>query len=81
MRYSLERKFIKYVQGYGFLSFARKFGGKFDKKYGKKFMDNATKTGIDAAKTASGRLVLNIAEATKDLIGNKIAYKITSAGK
>ena len=29
MRYSLEPKYRKYVQGYGFLSFARKFGDKF----------------------------------------------------
>ena len=26
MRYSTEPKFRKYVKGYGFLSFARKFG-------------------------------------------------------
>ena len=46
MRYSTESKFRKYVKGYGFLSFARKFGD----KYGKKVIDTATKTGIDAAK-------------------------------
>ena len=39
MRYSLEPKYRKYVQGCGFLSFARKFGD----KYGKKLMDTATK--------------------------------------
>ena len=49
MRYSTEPNYRKYVQGYGFLSFARKYG----KKYGKKLMDTATKTGTDAAKTAS----------------------------
>ena len=48
MRYSTELKFRKYVKGYGFLSFGRKFGN----KYGKKLMDTAAKTGIDAAKTA-----------------------------
>ena len=47
----------------------------------KKLMDTATKTGIDAAKTASKRVVQKTAEATGDLIGNKIADKITSAGK
>ena len=41
-------------------------------------MDTATKTGIDAAKTASKRVVQKTAEATGDLIGNKIADKITS---
>ena len=46
MRYSTEPKFRKYVKGYGFLSFARTFGD----KYGKKVMDTATKTGIDAQK-------------------------------
>ena len=49
MRYSTEPRFRKYVKGYGFLSFARKFGD----KHSKKLMDTATKTGIDAAKTAS----------------------------
>ena len=50
-------------------------------KYGKKLMDTATKTGIDAAKTASKRVVQKTAEATGDLLGNKIAAKITSIGK
>ena len=50
------------------MSFAQKFKG----KYGKKLMDTATKTGIDAAKTASKRVVQNTAEATGDLISNKI---------
>ena len=44
-------------------------------------MDNVTKTGIDAAKTTSKRVVQKTAEATGDLIGNKIADKITSIGK
>ena len=44
-------------------------------------MDTATKTGIDAAKSASKRVVQKTAEATRDLIGNKIADKITSIGK
>ena len=77
MRYSTEPKFRKYVKGYGFLSFARKFGD----KYGKKLMDTATKTWIDAAKTAWKRIVQKTAEATGDLIRNKIADKITSVDK
>ena len=44
-------------------------------------MDTATKTGIDAAKTASKRVVQKTAEVTGDLIGKKIADKITSIGK
>ena len=53
MRYSAEPRFRKYVKGYGFLSFARKFGD----EYGKTLMDTATKSGIDAAKTTSKRVV------------------------
>ena len=48
MRYSTEPRFGKYVKGYGFFSFSRKFGD----KYGKNIMDTATKTGRDSAKTA-----------------------------
>ena len=55
MRYSLEPKSRKYVQGYGFLSFARKF----ENKYAKKLIDTATKTGIGAAKTASKRVLID----------------------
>ena len=47
----------------------------------KKLMDTASKTGIDAAKTTSKRIVQKTTEATGDLIGNKIADKITSIGK
>ena len=59
------------------MPFARRFGDKYDKK----LMDTATKTGIDAAKTASKRVVQKTAEATGDLVRNKIADKITSLGK
>ena len=72
MRYSTEPKFRKYVKGYGFLSFARKFGD----KYGKNLMNTATKTGMDAAKTASKRVAQKTAEATGDLIGNIIGDKL-----
>ena len=44
-------------------------------------MDTATKTGMDATKTASKRVIQTTAEAIGDLIGNKIADKITSIGK
>ena len=66
MRYSTEPKYRKYVEGYGFLLFARKFGD----KYGKKLMDTATKTEIDAVITTSKKVVQKTAEVTGDLIGN-----------
>ena len=77
MRYSTEPRYGKYVKQYGFLSFARTFGD----KYGKKLMDTATKTGIDAAKTASKRVAQKTAEAAGDLIKNKISDQVTSFGK
>ena len=54
---------------------------KYGDKYSKKLIDTSTKTGIDAAKTASKRIVQKTAEATGDLIRNKIADKITLLGK
>ena len=62
MRYSTEPRFRKYVKGYDFLPFAKKFGN----KYGKKLMNTATKAGIDAAKSSSKRIVQKTAEATGD---------------
>ena len=59
------------------MSSARRFGD----KYGKKLVDTATKTRIDAAKTASKRIVQKTAEATGDLMGNKIADKNNSVEK
>ena len=47
----------------------------------KTLIDTCRKTGIDAAKTASKGIVQKTAEATGDLIGNRIADKITSLGK
>ena len=57
MRYLIEPKFRKYVKGYGFLPFAKKFGD----KYGKKLMDTASKRVVQKSAVASG-----------DLIGNKM---------
>ena len=42
MTYSKDNKIRKYVQGYGFVSFAKNFGS----KYGKKFLNK----GISASK-------------------------------
>ena len=77
MRYSTKPKYRKCVKGYAFLSFATIFGDKYDKR----LIDIATKTGIDAAKSASKRVVQKTAESTGDLIGNKIEDQITSVDK
>ena len=76
MRYSIEPKM--YVKGYGFLSFAKNMGKNLSNKYGPKLLDSAKKTTTDAIKTASERAIQKAAEATDDLIGNKIADKTTS---
>ena len=96
MRYSIEPRERRYVKGYGFMSFERNFGNKYGKKlmntaiktstnfnskYGKKLADTAIKTGKDFATIAGKKIVHKSAEATGDLIGNKIADKITSASK
>ena len=59
------------------MSFARKLV----KNYGKTLIDTAIKTAIDAAKNTSKGIVQKPRKATRDLIGNKIAEKITSIGK
>ena len=74
MRYSIEPRDRIYVKGYGFMSFA----GSMSNKYGKKLVDTAKKSATDAIKTASKRPIQKTAEATGDLIGNKIADKITT---
>ena len=77
MRYSLEPRDRVYVKGYGFMCFARSMSN----KYGKKLVDTAKKSATDAIKTASKRAIQKTAEATGNLVDNKIADKITSVSK
>ena len=60
---------------------AIKTGTNFNSKYRKKLTDTAIKTGKDFATIAGKKIVHKSAEATGDLVGNKIADKITSMGK
>ena len=75
MRYSLEPHYRRYVQGQEFMSFARNIGN----KYGKKISDNSLSAGKDFAKIAGKKVLTKNAEATGDLIGNKIADRITKS--
>ena len=67
MRYSLEPRYRKYVQGQGFMSCAKYIGNKYGKKlfdktmnvskkygkkYGNKLLDNSLNVGKDFAKIA-----------------------------
>ena len=78
MRYSIEPKERIYVKDYGFSSFAKNICKDLSNKYGQKRVDTAKKSATDALKTASKRSIQKTAEATGDLVGNKIAEKITS---
>ena len=97
---------MKYVKGYGFMSFAKKFGSKYGKKFlnkgisaSKRIKDTTSKfnqskyekrlkikdlakglknQGTEFGKIAGKKILTKPAEATGDLIGSKIADKITS---
>ena len=56
-------------------------GKNLSNKYSRKPLDSAKKSTMDSIKTASKRTSPKAAEATGDLIGNKIADKTTSASK
>ena len=56
-------------------------GKNLSNKYGQKVLDSAKKSTADAIKTTSKREIQKTAEATGDLIGNKVADKITSVSK
>ena len=85
---STERIFLKDVC-YGCLSFTRNIGKNIDKdisknltsKYSQKLLDHAKESATDGLKTTSKRAIQKTAEATGDLISNKIAYKITRVSK
>ena len=81
MRYSIEPRNIIYVEGYEFLSFAKNIVKSLSNKYVQKLLDSAKKSTTDTIKTASKRAIQKTAEASGDLIGNKIADKITSVSK
>ena len=57
------------------MSFAKNIG----KKYGKKILDNSISAGKDFVKIAGKKVLTKIVEATGNLIGNKIADRITKS--
>ena len=56
-------------------------GKSLSNKYGQKLLDSIKRSTTDATKTASKGAIQKTAEATCDLIDNKIADKITSVSK
>ena len=78
------------------MSFARNIGNKYGKKifgkslnvdksmkkkYGKKILDNSLIAGKDFAKIEGKKVLTKSAEATGDLIGNKIADRISKSAR
>ena len=67
------------------MSFAKNIGKNISKnlssKYSQKLLDRAKQTAADGLKTSSKRVIQKAAEANSDLIGNKIADKITRCSK
>ena len=56
-------------------------GRSLSDKYGQKHLASAKKSATDAIKTSWKRVIQKTAEATGDLVGNKIADKIISVSK
>ena len=88
MRCSLEPSYRKYVQGQGFMSFAKNMSSKYGKKlldksidvsnkYGRKLLDKSTDAGKDFAKKAGKKAFDKSAGGTGGMIGNKIADRMT----
>ena len=69
MRYSVEPRYPYPLQ--------KNMGESLSNKYGIKLLHSAKKSTTDAIKTASRRAIQKTAEAADDLIGNKIADKVT----
>ena len=96
MRYSVKPRDQIFVKDYGFLSFAKNMGKNIGKnisknlsgKYGpsmlamrQKRFDHAKKSATDALKTSSNRVIQKTVETVGDLIGNKIANRITKVSR
>ena len=73
--YLIEPKDRIYVNGYGVLPLSKNIGKNVSGKYNQKLLRSAKRYTIDALKTASKRAIQKLAEATGDLIGNKLLTK------
>ena len=81
MRYLVQPRYQIFAKGYVFLSFAKNMGKNINKnisknlsgKYSQKLLDYTKQSATDAFKTTSKKANQKTAEATGDLIANKIA--------
>ena len=81
IRYSIEPRDWIYLKGYGFLFFTKNMRKNVSNKYSQKILDSAKKPTTDAKKLLQKEQFKKIAEATRDLIGSKIADKIRNVSK
>ena len=89
MCYLVQPKDGIFVKGYRYLSFTKNLDKNICKnrsdnlssKYSQKLLDHPEKSATIALKTTSKRVIQKEAEATGDLIGNKIAERITKVSK
>ena len=89
MCYSVQLRDQIFIKGYGFLYFAKNMSKSIGKnisinltgKYSQIYFDHTKQFATDAFKTVSKRAIQKTAEATGDLIGNKIANRITKVSK
>ena len=74
MRYSLEPRYGRYVQGQGFMSFAKNIGN----KYGRKIFDKSIDVGKSMKKNMVKKILDNSLNAGKDFAkieGKKVLTK------
>ena len=80
MRYLVQPRDHLFVTGHEFLSFPKNIGKNLGKKisktlngkYSQKLFDHAKQSATDEFKTSSKKVIRKIAEATGDMIANKI---------
>ena len=83
-RYSVQPRDRIFVKGYGFLSFAKNIGKSISKKLSCKSRQNfliMVKNLQRCVKTAAKWAIQKIAEATDDMISNKVANRITKVSR
>ena len=87
-RYSVQPRDRIFVKGHGFFTFTKNMFKNIGKnvskslsKYSQKLLDHAKQSATDALKTTAKRDIQKTAEASGDLIGNKIANRITQVSR
>ena len=84
-RCSVQPKERIFVKSYWFSSFATNIGKNINinlsGKYNQKLLDHFKQSAADAFKTASKTVIQNTAEATCDLIDNKITAKVAKVSQ